>query len=91
MGPLDLAFYFGALGYLFTGLMALTSNDSAIRRLGPTHWRRLHSTGMSLLWFIFMATYALGASRDRWHLAMAIVFGLALVFKLGVKFGRRKT
>ena len=84
MGSIDAAFLFGALGYIFTGLMALTSNDEAVRRLGPKDWRVLHSTGMYLLWAIFFGTYILGAGKDRLHLALATAFGLALAFKLAV-------
>jgi sulfoxide reductase heme-binding subunit YedZ len=90
MGPVDGAFAIGALGYLFTGLMALTSNDAAVRWLGLKSWRLLHSTGMYLLWAIFIGTYILNAKNDRLHLVQAIVFGLALAFKLSVKFSRRK-
>ena len=92
MGPLDVVFYIGAVGYLFTGLLALTSNDEAVHRLGLKRWRLLHSTGMYILWAIFIGTYILGAARDRIHLVLAFVFGLALVLKLALKFGgnRRK-
>lgn len=90
MGPLDVAFYLGAIGYLFTGLLALTSNDGAVHRLGLKRWHLLHSTGMYFLWAIFIGTYILGAARDRIHLVLALVFGLALVFKLALKFGGNK-
>jgi hypothetical protein len=90
MGPLDAVFYLGALGYLFTGLLALTSNDDSVRWLGLKRWRRLHSTGMYLLWAIFTGTYTLGAGRNRIHWILAFAFGLAMAFKLSVIFGKSK-
>lgn len=89
MGPIDPAFFLGAVGYFFTGLMALSSNDAAVKGLGPRNWRQLHATGMYILWLIFMGTYVLGAGRDHLHFVLAIIFGLALIFKLGLKWRRR--
>jgi DMSO/TMAO reductase YedYZ heme-binding membrane subunit len=47
----------GGTGYVMMWLMAATSNDAAMRALGRS-WKRLHSTGIWLLWFIFIASYA---------------------------------
>jgi DMSO/TMAO reductase YedYZ heme-binding membrane subunit len=47
----------GGVGYVFIGLLALTSNDASVARLGPD-WRRLHTIGVYYLWFVFAATYA---------------------------------
>jgi len=83
----------GALGYAFLATMVLTSTDSSVQRLGLKNWRRLHSTGMYYLWLVFFFTY-LGGSSDRYHLAMAWVFGAALIAKLLLKrkiFGKELT
>lgn len=48
----------GGTGYLFVALMAATSNDAALRRLGPRLWRMLHATGGWIVLFIFALTYA---------------------------------
>jgi DMSO/TMAO reductase YedYZ heme-binding membrane subunit len=47
----------GGLAYLLIGLMALTSNDDAQRKLGPKRWRTLHLTGLTYVWLIFMQSY----------------------------------
>lgn len=47
----------GMLGYAFLIAMMATSTDAAVRRLGPANWRRLHRTGLWLLWIIFLLTY----------------------------------
>ncbi|HKY62062.1 MAG TPA: hypothetical protein VJR29_01455 [bacterium] len=90
MGPLDFAFYGGAVGYFFTGLLALTSNDRAFHWLGPKRWRLLHATGMGVLWLIFFVTYLPGLREGGIPLVLLLVLGLALVFKLTVKFAARK-
>lgn len=47
----------GGLAYVFVTLMALTSNDWSVRRLGPVLWRRLHLIGSYYIWAIFMNSY----------------------------------
>ncbi|HQV04839.1 MULTISPECIES: hypothetical protein [unclassified Novosphingobium] len=47
----------GGLAYLAIFLMALTSNDAAMRVLGK-NWKRLHSAGIHYIWLIFMLAYA---------------------------------
>lgn len=42
-----------AAGFLF--LMTLTSFRGPARRVGPANWRRLHKTGVYVIWFV--ATY----------------------------------
>ena len=55
--PSPTAFIFGGLAYLLLYLMALTSNDAAVRKLGAKNWKRLHTVGIFWLWFIFFTTY----------------------------------
>ena len=90
MGPVNGAFLLGGLGYFFTALMALSSNDASVRWLGLKRWRLLHSIGMYLLWAIFFGTYVLGFGQNSLHRVLAVAFALALVFKLKAKLGKRK-
>lgn len=66
----------GGGAYLFIALMAATSNDWSVRKLGP-YWRRLHLTGSWYVWVIFLNSYAgrVAEGREpRWMFA-----GLALL------------
>lgn len=45
----------GGLAYVFLGLMALTSNNAAVRKLGAKNWKRLHKVGSYYIWLIFVA------------------------------------
>lgn len=47
----------GGGAYLAMFAMAATSNDAAIRRMGPTNWRRLHKFGAHYLALVFAITY----------------------------------
>ncbi|MEH6419877.1 ferric reductase-like transmembrane domain-containing protein [Pseudomonas sp. CGJS7] len=47
----------GSIGYAFIVLMAATSFDGAVRRLGPRAWKRLHTTGMWVIAAIFAYSY----------------------------------
>ncbi|MBC2777746.1 cytochrome b family protein [Parasphingopyxis marina] len=49
-------YFIGGTGYVLMWLMAATSSDAAMRALGR-NWKRLHITGIWLLWFIFFASY----------------------------------
>jgi len=46
----------GGTAYLLIFLMAITSNDAAMRALGK-NWKRLHRFGIHYVWFIFTAAY----------------------------------
>jgi methionine sulfoxide reductase heme-binding subunit len=45
------------LGYVVIAVMAATSNDWAVTRLGPKNWQRLHTFGAYYVWLIFALTY----------------------------------
>jgi methionine sulfoxide reductase heme-binding subunit len=46
----------GGGAYVILYLMALTSNEAAMRTLGR-NWKRLHKLGIHWLWFIFTFSY----------------------------------
>lgn len=77
-------FIVGGAGYLFMFAMAATSNDAAMRRLGR-NWKRLHTTGMWLLWFVFTFSYT-GRIGDpdayRIGYAMAPLFWAAALIRV---------
>jgi len=48
----------GGLAYMMMFVMAVTSNDAAMRALGR-NWKRLHTFGIHYLWLIFTLSYSL--------------------------------
>lgn len=71
----------GGAGYVGLALMALTSMDGAVRRLGAKRWRALHLVGSWLLWIIFAQSYA-GRALERpmpYALVLAVIVGVAFL------------
>lgn len=46
----------GGAAYSFLGLMALTSNNAAMKKLGTKNWKRLHWVGSWYIWAIFISS-----------------------------------
>lgn len=74
----------GGLAYLLVLLMALTSNDASMRRLGRG-WRWLHRLGIHYIWLIFFISYA-GRIVDPAKMVTGWVFASLLILALGVRF-----
>lgn len=53
------------LGYVFIGLMTLTSSDRAVQWLGVRHWQILHSVGAYYLWLAFFVSFS-----KKWSVAL---------------------
>ncbi len=90
--PALLTVTLGGLAYVLIGLMALTSNEAAVRTLGPANWRRLHTLGLHYVWFIFAATYArrIAANPDMLEYVALLAIALtALAIRLSVAFTRK--
>ena len=45
-------------GYVVTALLAATSNDYSVRRLGPSKWKQLHTVGISILMLYFFVAFS---------------------------------
>jgi len=50
-----LVFLAGTTAYVFLGLMAVTSNNWSVSKLGAKNWKRMHRTGSWYIWAIFMS------------------------------------
>ena len=74
--PSMVALVGGTLAYLWVVVMALTSTDAAVARLGAVRWRRLHLGGMHFLWAIFTVGYLGRVLRQDVPLEHAVLFTL---------------
>lgn len=75
------------LGYVVTALLAVTSNDYSIKRLGPAKWKQLHSVGISILMLYFFVAFS-GRLLTNFAPIYAVYVALiatAVVAKLRVK------
>lgn len=67
-----------------TALLAATSNDAAVRLLGPARWRRLHAVGSWWIWLVFAITYG---GRMASSPGPTAVFGIACLGAFALRVG----
>ena len=65
----------GGLGYAVMYLMAVTSNDKAVKKLGFRRWKLLHKFGVNYIAIIFTVTYFGKLVREKF---VSIEFSLLL-------------
>lgn len=73
---------FGSIAYLFIALMALTSNDRALRWLGAKRWGRLHAIGGLYIWGTFVVSFAKRAPDKPVYWAAVILLLAVMMLKL---------
>lgn len=79
-------FYIGIPGLVMVALLTITSLEALKQRLGATAWRRLHTTGIWVVWAIFFLCLVDSVGRKEtlhpvlaYYLFIAVLlFGLAL-------------
>ncbi len=72
----------GGAAYVLVAIMAATSNDASVRKLGRTVWRRIHLFGSSYIWLIFMNSYVgrlLSDSPPEPRAIFAVTVGLGVL------------
>ena len=72
----------GGSAYLLIALMALTSNDTAVRRLGRRRWRALHVVGLWVVFGIFTSSYLGRALHNPNYLPHAALLAAILSLRL---------
>lgn len=83
----DADFYVGIPGLLLVAAMTVTSLDALHRRLGPVAWKRLHTTGLWVVWSIFFLCLvdSVGRKATDHPVLMYYLFIAVLVFGLGLR------
>lgn len=76
---------FGGIGFFVIFILAMTSSDYAIKKIGFHRWKSIHRFGVYYIWFIFLASYlprAMGSS-EYWPVVLFLVscFGLRLIYR----------
>ncbi|WP_262694308.1 ferric reductase-like transmembrane domain-containing protein [Kordiimonas aquimaris] len=83
----------GGLAYLFLFLMAVTSNNASVRKMGAKNWKRLHKIGSYYIWLIFIGrSLPVALAEGITHAAIPTVCLLALALRIAArqKLKRRK-
>mgnify|MGYP001211144061 FL=1 len=84
---IDTSVAVAGFGYVVTALLALTSNDYSVKRLGPAKWKQLHTVGISILMLYFFVAFS-GRLLTNFAPIYAVYVALiaaAVVAKLRVK------
>lgn len=71
----------GGIAYVFIALLAATSFDGAVRKLGARNWRRLHKMGVWYIWAIFLFSYGGRAAADPFYLPPALLLVAAAAIR----------
>lgn len=75
----------GSLGYVFALLLAATSNNLAMSRLGSKVWKRLHLVGVHYLAFAFFQTYLGRVLGEESLIFLIHVIAIVLIVALRLK------
>jgi len=83
----DADFYVGVPGLLLVAAMTVTSLEALRRRLGPVTWKRLHTTGLWVVWSIFFLCLvdSVGRKTTEHPVTMYYLFIAVLLFGLGLR------
>ena len=83
----DASIAVAGFGYVVTALLAATSNDYSVRRLGPDKWKQLHTVGISILMLYFFVAFSgrLLTNFAPIYAAYVALIATAVVAKLRVK------
>ena len=85
----------GGLAYLAMYIMALTSNDNAVRKIGFKRWKLIHKVGANYIAFIFAFTYLGRVTREEfssveYNLLFSIIIGAFLLRALHYFHAKKK-
>jgi methionine sulfoxide reductase heme-binding subunit len=76
----------GGTGYLFITLLAATSFDGAVRRLGPARWKQFHTLAVWVVWGNFMLSNAKRIPVSEFYLIPVAL----LIAAAGLRFAARR-
>ena len=75
----------GGTGYLFITLLAATSFDGAVRKLGPARWKQFHTLAVWVIWGNFMLSNAKRIPVSELYLIPVALLLLALGLRLAAR------
>lgn len=71
----------GSVAYVVIGLLAATSFDAIIARLGVMRWKRLHRFGLWFVWLFFVITNGKRVPASAWYLLPVALLIVAAVVR----------
>jgi DMSO/TMAO reductase YedYZ heme-binding membrane subunit len=80
----------GALAYVFTVLMAMTSFDSTVQLVSPRVWSALHTSGSYYIWLIFASYYFSRAAIIPAYIPIAALVAFILILRLAARVSKSR-
>jgi DMSO/TMAO reductase YedYZ heme-binding membrane subunit len=80
----DADFLIGIPGLVLVALLTLTSLDALKRRMSPSAWQRLHTTGIWVVWSIFFLCLVDSVGRKATNHPVLAYYSFIAVLLLGV-------
>jgi len=79
----------GSTTYVVILVMAATSSDAAVRRLGPWLWRHIHLWGAWYVWLSFVFTNGKRVPMSLWYLVPVALLLAAVAARLAARLRTR--
>lgn len=79
----DTYFFVAAFGFVVTAALAITSNNTMVRRVGAANWRTLHRWGINTLMLYFTVAFSatLLANQEPLSGIYVLLIAVALILK----------
>lgn len=73
---------FGGIGFFVIFILAVTSSDYAIKKIGFQRWKNIHRFGVYYIWFIFLASYLPRAINSPEYWPVVLFLGASLSLRI---------
>lgn len=80
----------GGTGYFFITLLAATSFDGAVRKLGPARWKLIHTVAVHVIWGNFMISNAKRIPVSNFYMIPVALLVAALLLRLSSRVAKRR-
>ncbi|ASJ91930.1 ferric reductase-like transmembrane domain-containing protein [Porphyrobacter sp. CACIAM 03H1] len=80
----------GGTGYLFITLLAATSFDGAVRKLGPARWKQFHTLAVWVVWGNFVLSNAKRIPVSEFYIIPVALLLLAVALRLLARRAARR-
>jgi len=75
----------GSIGYVFIALLAATSFDRMVARLGPRLWQRVHTVGVWTICIFFFVTNGKRIPMSGWYVLPVAILAAAVIVRLAAR------
>lgn len=82
--------FLASVTYVFILMMTITSFDTPRRWLGEKYWHLLHTTGMYLVWLIFLDVYGFATLKTASYSPLVVLLLVAMAIRIVAKVKQKQ-